>query len=196
MAMVEKSGGQYHVLLIITDGQVPSGHPQKKMTLNTIARASTYPLFVILIGVGDGPWNMMKEFAKKKIPDRVVDNIQFVNFTEIMSSNNHNKEIEFAQAALIGIRGHYEEAVRLDLLGHQKLQAQIRAPLRPPLPVPDSIRNSINLLLCPICLTNSKDLAFGCGHQTCSQCGQGLLLSCPICRSRIDTRIKLYYHMC
>ncbi|MGI4421866.1 RING-HC finger protein, partial [Klebsiella pneumoniae] len=45
--------------------------------------------------------------------------------------------------------------------------------------------------LCPICLSNSKDMAFGCGHQTCCECGPDLEL-CPICRSPILTRIKLY----
>ncbi|KAJ6882383.1 hypothetical protein NC651_028848 [Populus alba x Populus x berolinensis] len=45
--------------------------------------------------------------------------------------------------------------------------------------------------LCPICLTDPKDMAFGCGHQTCCDCGQDLQ-SCPICRSTIHTRIKLY----
>ncbi|KAM2479148.1 hypothetical protein PS1_002915 [Malus domestica] len=33
--------------------------------------------------------------------------------------------------------------------------------------------------VCPICLTNPKDMAFGCGHQTCCECGQDLQ-SCPI----------------
>ncbi|CAN6687458.1 unnamed protein product [Malus baccata var. baccata] len=28
--------------------------------------------------------------------------------------------------------------------------------------------------VCPICLTNLKDMAFGCGHQTCCECGQDL----------------------
>ncbi|ONM35372.1 E3 ubiquitin-protein ligase RGLG1 [Zea mays] len=45
--------------------------------------------------------------------------------------------------------------------------------------------------VCPICLVNPKDMAFGCGHQTCCDCGQSLE-SCPICRTPITTRIKLY----
>ncbi|XP_076937098.1 E3 ubiquitin-protein ligase RGLG2-like [Bidens hawaiensis] len=45
--------------------------------------------------------------------------------------------------------------------------------------------------LCPICITNTKDMAFGCGHQRCCECGIDLQL-CPICRSNIQTRIKLY----
>ncbi|PON34234.1 hypothetical protein TorRG33x02_353670, partial [Trema orientale] len=45
--------------------------------------------------------------------------------------------------------------------------------------------------VCPICLTDPKDMAFGCGHQTCCGCGKDLE-TCPICRSPISTRIKLY----
>jgi E3 ubiquitin-protein ligase RGLG len=55
-------------------------------------------------------------------------------------------------------------------------------------PVPSSTYDN---QLCPICLSNAKDMAFGCGHQTCCECGQDLQ-SCPICRSVIQTRIKLY----
>lgn len=46
-------------------------------------------------------------------------------------------------------------------------------------------------LVCPICLSNPKDMAFGCGHQTCCECGSSLT-SCPICRRHINTRIKLF----
>ncbi|KAJ1692799.1 hypothetical protein LUZ63_009497 [Rhynchospora breviuscula] len=44
---------------------------------------------------------------------------------------------------------------------------------------------------CPVCLTNPKDMAFGCGHQLCVDCGK-LLQWCPICRKPIQTRIKLF----
>jgi len=45
--------------------------------------------------------------------------------------------------------------------------------------------------VCPICLTNAKNMAFGCGHQTCCDCGEDLEV-CPICRRAIETRIRLY----
>ncbi|XP_028773345.1 myosin-6-like isoform X8 [Neltuma alba] len=44
---------------------------------------------------------------------------------------------------------------------------------------------------CVICLTNEKDMAFGCGHMTCEECGT-MLDTCPICRVEITCRIKLY----
>ncbi|KAI9104243.1 hypothetical protein K1719_023079 [Acacia pycnantha] len=45
---------------------------------------------------------------------------------------------------------------------------------------------------CAICLTNEKDLAFGCGHMTCEECGK-TLPTCPICREHITIRIKLFH---
>ncbi|XP_028773356.1 nuclear-pore anchor-like [Neltuma alba] len=44
---------------------------------------------------------------------------------------------------------------------------------------------------CVICLTNVKDMAFGCGHMTCEECGVELS-TCPICREDITHRIKLF----
>lgn len=46
-------------------------------------------------------------------------------------------------------------------------------------------------LLCPICEDRRKDLVFQCGHETCGKCGE-LLQDCPICRQRIQVRIKRY----
>ncbi|KAH9613658.1 hypothetical protein KSS87_017085 [Heliosperma pusillum] len=83
MTIVEQSGGQYHVLLIMADGQVTRsvdtqpGHlsPQEQNTIQAIVQASEYPLSIVLVGVGDGPWDMMREFDDN-IPSRGFDNFQ------------------------------------------------------------------------------------------------------------------------
>ncbi|XP_020407386.1 E3 ubiquitin-protein ligase RGLG1 [Zea mays] len=83
MTIVEQSGGQYHVLLIIADGQVTrsvdtaSGQlsSQEQKTVDAIVKASELPLSIVLVGVGDGPWDMMKEFDDN-IPARAFDNFQ------------------------------------------------------------------------------------------------------------------------
>ncbi|KAK1432725.1 hypothetical protein QVD17_09623 [Tagetes erecta] len=245
MTIVEETGGQYHVLLIIADGQVTrsvdteSGHlsPQEQRTVEAIVQASKLPLSIVLVGVGDGPWDMMREFDDN-IPARDFDNFQFVNFTEIMSKNVPpiRKETEFALSALMEIPTQYKATIELNILGSRKGVSPHRVALPPPIynvssfssskashsnsfqkqsqsnygqashvpsggsyydqtrsqtpaqPVPNSTYDN---QVCPICLTNPKDMAFGCGHQTCCECGETLQL-CPICRKSIETRIKLY----
>lgn len=229
ITIVEQSGGQYHVLLIIADGQVTRSvdtgrgqlSPQEKRTVEAIVKASEYPLSIVLVGVGDGPWDMMREFDDN-IPARAFDNFQFVNFTEIMSKNldRSRKEAEFALSALMEIPAQYRATLELNILGTSRGKEIDRVPLPPPRYGADSSRtakpsqsysgpsapsysrpdssyqtsqppSSSDNHLCPICITNPKDMAFGCGHQTCCECGQDLHL-CPICRDTISTRIKLY----
>ncbi|KAJ7945788.1 E3 ubiquitin-protein ligase RGLG2-like [Quillaja saponaria] len=228
ITIVEQSGGQYHVLLIIADGQVTRSvdtergqlSSQEKKTVDTIVKASEYPLSIILVGVGDGPWDMMKEFDDN-IPARAFDNFQFVNFTEIMSKNmdRSRKEAAFSLSALMEIPSQYKATLELNILGARRGKGIDRVSLPPPLygaasfNTPKTSRSSSFLPsapshehdvgsappassapdnnVCPICLSNPKDMAFGCGHQTCCECGPDLQL-CPICRSPIDTRIKLY----
>lgn len=249
IGIVDSTGGQYHVLLIIADGQVTRSvdtkngqlSPQERATMEAIVKASDYPLSIVLVGVGDGPWDMMREFDDN-IPSRAFDNFQFVNFTEIMSKNVpiNRKETDFALSALMEIPAQYKATLELQLLGCRR-----GTPLRVCLPPPtrnrgsaystprysrensfeqgagyrDSAYNSprysrasnfdqgtgINKstsaapserpledkLECPICLNQHKDLAFGCGHQTCYNCGKDLQ-HCPLCNRVISTRIRLY----
>ncbi|KAH9717350.1 E3 ubiquitin-protein ligase RGLG3 [Citrus sinensis] len=120
--IVEASNRQYHVLVIIADGQVtrnpdtPAGRlsPQEQATVNSIVAASHYPLSIILVGVGDGPWDSVQQFDDN-IPQRAFDNFQFVNFTKIMSENKETskKEAAFALAALMEIPLQYKATLSL-----------------------------------------------------------------------------------
>ena len=71
---------QYHILVIIADGQINDNG----QTQNAIIRASNYPLSIVTIGVGDGPWKTMEHFDDSVVGRR-FDNFQFVNFHEVMN---------------------------------------------------------------------------------------------------------------
>ncbi|KAL0344055.1 UNVERIFIED_CONTAM: E3 ubiquitin-protein ligase RGLG2 [Sesamum angustifolium] len=206
--IVEQSGGQYHVLLIIADGQVTRSvdtqngqlSPQERKTVQAIVEARVMYLQYLqqvsfiyyFFGVGDGPWDMMKEFDDN-IPSREFDNFQFVNFTEIMSKNAHQtrKETEFALAALMEIPSQYKATMELNLLGGRQGNTPERVPLPPPVygaalssaskpSRATSFQHSSSLYyernvpvdaapappistyehqICPICLSNPKDMA-------------------------------------
>ncbi|KAI4323288.1 hypothetical protein L6164_022906 [Bauhinia variegata] len=47
------------------------------------------------------------------------------------------------------------------------------------------------VMACAICLTQEKDLAFGCGHMTCRDCGSKIS-RCPICREQITSSVRLF----
>ncbi|XP_031504406.1 E3 ubiquitin-protein ligase RGLG5-like [Nymphaea colorata] len=83
--IVERSNGLYHVLVIIADGEVTeyansasgSHSPQESATIDAIVSASQYPLSIILVGVGDGPWDKMQQFDDN-ILQKKFDNFQIL----------------------------------------------------------------------------------------------------------------------
>jgi hypothetical protein len=85
----------YHILVIIADGQVTT----QKATMDAILRAAALPLSIVVVGVGDGPWEMMEEFDDN-LPERAFDNFQFVNFSKVVAESKENPDVQFAIAAL------------------------------------------------------------------------------------------------
>lgn len=101
--IVREKKGQYHILVIISSGQISRSEdlsptemsPQEKSTVDAIVAArfdfmkhfktlrllknisfsSNFPLSIVLVGVGDGPWEVMKALDDF-IPTRKFDNLQ------------------------------------------------------------------------------------------------------------------------
>ena len=107
--------GKYHLLLIIADGRVEN--KQDFETRAAIVDASNYPLSIVLVGVGDGPWKIMHEYDDQ-LPQRRFDNFQFVEFLEKKSSLfSRDDEEDFAVQALMEIPDQYRAIKSLGLLG-------------------------------------------------------------------------------
>ncbi|GBG75976.1 hypothetical protein CBR_g21218 [Chara braunii] len=152
ISTVEQNGGSYHILLILADGNVTSdpSNPsrlsrQEEATISAIVRASEYALSIVVVGVGDGPWDRMRQYDDN-IPSRMFDNLQFVNFTEIMSMalTQKQKDMRFAVAALMEVPTQYKVAKQLGYIGRRTGTAPERTPLPPPPSVIAADRGAIN----------------------------------------------------
>ncbi|CAN0126679.1 unnamed protein product [Ascophyllum nodosum] len=105
--IVEDSGMKYHCLVIIADGQVT----KERDTVKAIQKASSYPLSIIMVGVGEGPWDTCRVFDTR-LPGRRFNNFRFVEHRLV----NRRKEDALMLSALAEVPDQYRAIRALGLI--------------------------------------------------------------------------------
>lgn len=109
ISIVKRESG-LHFLVIIADGAVTN----IQKNAEAIVRASHVPLSIIMVGVGDGPWDTMEQFDDH-LTGRAFDNFQFVNFEKTYRGSNPN--LLFALNALMEAPAQYRALVKAGKIG-------------------------------------------------------------------------------
>jgi hypothetical protein len=123
--IVQENNNSYHILIILTDGQVVN----EQATAAAIVEASNYPISIVVVGVGDGPFSKMEEFDDL-LTDRKFDNLQFVNYTEFYGTmrNLENPDLTFATKVMMEIPDQYQIIKSRRMLGLKLPQKFASAP--------------------------------------------------------------------
>ena len=103
----------YHILFIIADGKVSDENEAE--TIQAIIDASSYPLSIIMIGVGDGPWNTMIKFDDQVCEQSKFDNFQFVDYHQV-TKNSKSPDVAFALKALMEIPEQFRIMKKLNYI--------------------------------------------------------------------------------
>lgn len=109
----------YHILLIIADGQIN----EEDETIDAIVEASNFPISIIVIGVGDGPWDTMEDFDNL-LPKRKFDNFQFVNYHRVITKSRKPETI-FALHAMMEIPDQYKAIKAMGYLNRLKQETDV-----------------------------------------------------------------------
>jgi len=109
--------GRLHVLVILCDGEVTDQcWPD---TCQSIINASkTAPLSIVIVGLGDGPWDAMCSLDELRGHGQRFDNVHFVEYARASRGGTAH----FASEALKELPGQHREMARLGLLGRRNVR--------------------------------------------------------------------------
>ncbi|ETI39811.1 hypothetical protein, variant 1 [Phytophthora nicotianae P1569] len=194
--------GDYHILVIIADGQVTRSvdipphavSKNEKETIDAITYASNFPLSIVMVGVGDGPWESMIYFDNYLV-HRKFDNFQFVEYHKITSrfSDPQMKETQFALQALMEIPDQYRTIKAMNYLGRRSNRVQPDLPRVDVFPPPQPIENVHHSHNYGVFQPQSQQAQAGNSTTTTMQCGQTTSPSAPLFGSDESTRPTLQH---
>eukprot|EP00708_Paratrimastix_pyriformis_P004296 GAFH01003153.1.p1 GENE.GAFH01003153.1~~GAFH01003153.1.p1 ORF type:complete len:239 (-),score=48.44 GAFH01003153.1:85-801(-) len=141
---------QYHILVILTDGQVSD----QRKDAAAIVEASKYPLSIIVVGVGDGPWEVMNQFDDE-LPERNFDNFQFVQFSAIGEARVERQDLHFATQALMEVPEQYRFIKKNAMLAkvqidHDAIMNRPAPPIIDPPIIPGPVDTSLAVAAAPL----------------------------------------------
>jgi E3 ubiquitin-protein ligase RGLG len=110
---IVRETGRFHCLVILADG----GCDDVQATVTALVSATKYALAVIVIGIGDGPWDVMRHLDEE-LPNRDFDNLRLVVLSDLYDKypDPHKRAIAFAQEALTELPSAYQQIKALGLL--------------------------------------------------------------------------------
>lgn len=104
----------YHILIIITDGQLNKNDIQKSS--DSLAEASKYPISIIILGVGDGPWEDIQELGKVAQEKSIFNNFRFVDYYRTIYKARH-PDVLLALNSLMDIPDQFKMINDLNYIG-------------------------------------------------------------------------------
>ncbi len=90
--IIKQNPNEMSILFLITDGELTDEF--KFETMQAIIDASSYPLSIVIIGVGDGPWQNMQKLTRNLFSKCKFDNLNFVDYHQLCKNNN-SKAVDF-----------------------------------------------------------------------------------------------------
>ena len=97
---VRKHAREMSILFLITDGELSDEFRYESM--QAIIDASSYPLSIVIIGVGDGPWCDMNKLSRHLVNKCKFDNLSFFEYHQLCKhSNSRALDFEFGLKAFM-----------------------------------------------------------------------------------------------
>jgi len=102
-----------------------------KATEDAIAEASLYPLSIVVVGVGDGPWELMEKYDDS-LRNRKYDNFQFVDFNTVFRQYPGDaRHLALACHCLMEVPAQYNAAKMLGYFNPKRVPPKF---VEPPMP--------------------------------------------------------------